>query len=101
MALPLRSQCRIHAAEMRVALHSHPRHMIQGMAQAGVTPVPHHHLAALATLLYDWGNPTMRTQHLIVPFSQGLGCFRKEPGRNLAAPAKYEAECATSGIHKL
>ena len=81
MALPLRSPCRIHAAEVRVALHSHPRHMLQGRAQAGVPPAPHHHLAALATLLGDGGDPTMRTPHLRVPFSQGLGRFRKEPGR--------------------
>ena len=51
MPLSLRSQRRIHAAEVRIALHGDARHVIQRMAQAGVTPVSHHHLSALATLL--------------------------------------------------
>jgi hypothetical protein len=82
MPLSLRPQRRIHAAEVRIALHSDARHVIQRMAQARVTTVPHHHLSTLATLLRDGGDPTMRAQHLIVPLGQGLGGFRKEPGRN-------------------
>jgi hypothetical protein len=83
MPLPLRPQSRIHAAEVRIALHGDSCPVIQCMAQAGVTTVPHHHLSALTTLLRDGGNPAMRAQHLIVPFGQGLGGFRKKPGRNL------------------
>jgi len=82
MPLPLRPQRRIHAAEVRIALHSDARHVIQRMAQARVTPVPHHHLSTLATLPRDRGDPTMCTQDLIVSFGQGLGGFRTEPGRH-------------------
>jgi hypothetical protein len=66
MPLPLRPQRRIHAAEVGIALHSDARHVIQRMAQARVTPVPHHHLATLATLLCDGSDPTMGAQHLIL-----------------------------------
>ena|SRR5438094_54813 len=82
MPLPLRPQCRIHAAKMSIALHGDSRHVIQCMAQAGITTAPHYHLSALATLLRDGGDPAMRAQHLIVSFGQGLGGFRKEPGGN-------------------
>ena len=85
MPLPLRPQSRLHAAEVRIALHSDARHVIQRMAQARVTPVPHHHLSALATVLRDGGDPAMRAQHLIVSFGQGLGGFRKKPGRNFTS----------------
>ena len=85
MALPLRPQRRIHAAEVSIVLHGDARHVIQRMAHTGVTPVPHHYQSALATLLRDGGDPAMCAQHLIVSLSQGLGRFRKEPGRNFSS----------------
>ena len=88
MPLPLRPQRRIHTAEVRITLHRDARHVLQRMAQARVTPVPHHHLSTLTTLLRDGGDPTMRTQHLIVAFGQGLGGFRKEPGRNFSSDSR-------------
>src|SRR4029453_18004432 len=51
MALPLGSQCGIYAVEVRIALHGDSGHVIQRMAQARVTPTPHHDLSAFATLL--------------------------------------------------
>jgi hypothetical protein len=84
MPLPLRSQHRIHTAEMKITLRGNPCHVIEGMAQAGVTPAPHYHLSALATLLRDRGDPALRAQDLIVPFSQRLGGFSKQPSRDLA-----------------
>ena len=82
MALPLHPQCRIHTAEVRIALHGHACHMIQRMAQARITPAPPHHQSTLATVLRDRGDPAMRAQHLIVSFGQRLGGFRTEPGRH-------------------
>src|SRR6266567_4042276 len=49
MALSLCSQRRIHVVEVRIALHGDSGHVIQRMAQAGVTPTPHHHQSAFAT----------------------------------------------------
>jgi len=77
MSLAFGPQSLIHAAEMKITLRGHPCHVIEGMAQAGVTPAPHHHLSTFATLLRDRGNPALRAQDLIVPFSQGLGGFSK------------------------
>ena len=85
MPLSLRSQRRLHAAAVRIALHGDARHVIQRMAQARVTPVPHHYLSTLATLLCDGSDPTMRAQHLRVSFGQGLRRFRKEPGRHFTS----------------
>jgi hypothetical protein len=82
MPLSLRPQCRIHAVAVRVALHGDSGHVIQRMAQAGVPTAPHHHHAAFATVLRDWGDPAMRAQPLLVSFGQGLRRFRKEPGRH-------------------
>jgi len=80
MALSLRPQSRIHAVAVRVALQRDSRHMIQRMAQAGVTPAAHHHLSTFATLLRDRSDPAVRAQHLLVSLGQGLGRFGKEPG---------------------
>ena len=82
MPLSLRPQRRIDAVEVSIALHGDSGHVIQRMAQAGVTTAPYHHQSAFATVLRDWGDPAMRAQHLIVSFGQGLRRFRKEPGRN-------------------
>src|SRR5215218_7480448 len=84
MPLAFGPQSLIHAAEMKITLRGNPRHVIEGMAQAGVTTVPHYHLSALATLLRDRGDPALCTQDLIVLFSQGLGGFSKQPSRDLA-----------------
>ena len=80
MPLSLRPQRRIYAVEVRIALHGDSGHVIQCMAQAGVTTAPYHHQSSFATLLRDWGDPAMRAQHLIVSFGYGLRRFRKEPG---------------------
>src|SRR5215217_521148 len=102
MPLPLRPQSCIHAAEMRLALHGDSRHVIPRMAQAGVTPAPHYHLSALATLLRDGCDPAMRAQHLIVSCGQGLGGFRKEPGCNFpsdgSSPAIFSDPAENAGI---
>jgi hypothetical protein len=60
MALPLRPQRCIYAAEVRIALHGDARHVIQRMAQAGIAPASHHHQAALAALLRDGDKSAMR-----------------------------------------
>jgi hypothetical protein len=85
MALSLRPQSRIHAVAVSVALQRDSRHMIQRMAQAGVTPASHHHHATFATLLRDRSDPAVRAQHLIVSLGQGLGRFGKEPGSNFTS----------------
>src|SRR5215468_94535 len=84
MALSFSPQSCIHLAKMCAALHGYAGHVIQCMAQAGVTTATHHHLSALATLLRDGSDPTMRTQDLIVPFGQRLGGFGKQPSSDLA-----------------
>jgi hypothetical protein len=66
---------------MRIALQGGARHVIKRMAQAGCTTAPHHHLSALATVPRDGGDPAMCAHRLLGSFGQGLGCFRKEPGR--------------------
>src|SRR5262249_26608652 len=40
MPLAFGPQSLIHAAEMKITLRGHPCHVIEGMAQAGVTPGP-------------------------------------------------------------
>jgi hypothetical protein len=82
--LALGSQSLIHDTEMAITLRGDSRHMIQRMAQARVTTAPHHDLSALATLLGDRGDPTLRAQDLIIPFTQSLGGFGKQPGGDLA-----------------
>src|SRR5215469_2942058 len=84
MPLAFGPQSLIHAAEMKITLRGNPCHVIEGMAQAGVTTAPHHHLSAFATLLRDRRTSALRAQDLIVPFSQGLGGFSKQPSRDLA-----------------
>jgi hypothetical protein len=75
MPLPFGPKRCIHVAEVRITLHGHSCHVIKRMAQTGVTPAPHHHDLALATLPRHRRHPAMRTQHLIVSLGQGLGGF--------------------------
>jgi hypothetical protein len=82
MPLPLRPHSRRPAAAGRIALPGDSRQGRQRMAHAGVPTVPHHPLSALATLRRSGGDPAMRAQHLRVSFGQGLGGFRKKPGRD-------------------
>src|SRR4029434_3661323 len=86
LAMPMSfgAQSRIHLAEVRIALHGDPCHVIQRMPQAWITPEPHHYLTAFATLSRHWCDPAMRAQHLIVPLGQGLGGFGTQPSRDLA-----------------
>src|SRR5215831_13976506 len=84
MPLAFGPQRFIHTAEMELTWRGHACHVIEGMTQAWMTPAPHHHLSALATLLRDRGNPALRAQDLLVPFSHGLGGFGKPPSRDLA-----------------
>ena len=86
LAMPMSfgAQSRIHLAEVRIALHGDPCHVIQRMPQTWITPAPHHDLTAFATLSRHWCDPAMRAQHLQVPLGQGLGGFGKQPGRDLA-----------------
>src|SRR4029453_18038863 len=52
LAMPMSfgAQSRIPLAEVRIALHGDPCHVIQRMPQAWMTPAPHHDLTAFATL---------------------------------------------------
>src|SRR5262249_35975643 len=87
--LALGSQSLIHTAEMAITLRGDSRHMIKSMAQARVTPAPHHDLSALATLLGDRGDSALRAQDLIIPFAQSLGGFGKQPdGDPASAPGQ-------------
>ncbi len=88
MALPLCSQRRRHAVDVHIALPGDSGHGIQRLAQARVPPTPHHHQAAVATVRGARGDPARRAHHLRVALSQGLGRFRKEPGRHFPSDSR-------------
>jgi hypothetical protein len=84
MPLALGSQRLRHHTAMALTLRGDSRHMIKSMAQARVTTAPHPDWSALATVLGDRGDPTLRAHDLLMPFAQSLGGFGKQPGGDLA-----------------